>query len=106
MNFKILGTGYTSTALFVFRYAQTTESRYLRLLENMRYYFIGYLLCTFVFGSSFALSLGSHMSFTEEARIAFREDAKITELIQNEPIVFAINVSVFVWRANFSLNVF
>jgi hypothetical protein len=39
------------------------------------------------------LPLYLQVIFAEEAKLAFREDAKITELIKNEPLVFALNVS-------------
>jgi membrane-bound metal-dependent hydrolase YbcI (DUF457 family) len=87
-----LGEAYTVLALFVFRYVQTTGHRWLYLFSNMRYYFLGYIAYIFTVIICLLPPLYFQMLFTGEARIAFREDVKISELIKNEPLVFAINV--------------
>jgi hypothetical protein len=100
----ILGETYTTGGLFFFRYYQTTGHRYLHSFSNLWGYLLGYIIFLLFVAFSLILPLYRQILVTEEARVAFRGDAKISELIRNEPLVFAINVSFLNKKIAFLAN--
>jgi hypothetical protein len=58
----------------------------------LRYYFIGYLIFLLIIALGLLLPLSFQVLYTEESRLAFREDAKVSEFIKDKPLVFAVNV--------------
>lgn len=80
--------------MFVFRYVQTTESRYADLLSNFWLYFLGYVLFYVFVYVAILLPMNCQTMFPAEIKAAFREvDPKVYALIENEPLVYGLNVS-------------
>lgn len=81
--------------MFVFRYAQTINSSYLDVLSNFWLYFLGYFVYSLIILFFFVLPFDVQTMFTQETKLSFKGvDEKISKLIENEPLVFSINVSL------------
>lgn len=82
--------------MFVFRFAQTAGSRYLRLLSNMKFYFLCYIIFQFFVFSFILLPLSLQTMYANQIRKAMQDvDPKLFSLIANEPLVLGINVGYF-----------
>jgi hypothetical protein len=85
---------FGSVMMFVFRFVQTTGSRYVHLFSDMRVYFLCYLVTqclVFLFVSTPANL--HYLNPTQIKTIMKEVDPKIFALIVDEPLVFGISVS-------------
>jgi hypothetical protein len=81
--------------MFAYRYCQTTGSRYIHLFNNVRLYSLGYFAYISLIAAFVLVPLRIVEMPTSEAKLAFREDPTISKLIEQEPLVFAFDVSFY-----------
>jgi hypothetical protein len=81
--------------MFAYRYCQTTGSRYIYLFNNVWFYSLGYFVVVLLIFVFVVMPLNMQMMFTQESGAAFRDDPKIFKLLENEPLVFVMDVSFF-----------
>ena len=84
--------------MFAYRYCQTTGSRYIYLFNNVWFYSLGYFVVVLLIFVSIAVPLNMQIMFTQDAKAAFRDDPKIFKLLENESLVFVMDVSFFLWK--------
>lgn len=80
----------------LFRYFQTTDSRFMRIFLKMKFYFLAYflfLLATFIYMLVMYLRYGwSSWKVKEKVK---QTDQEIYEQIKDEPVVVAMNVRIY-----------
>jgi hypothetical protein len=88
------GLVFTTLIMFWYSYLKMTNSNFIKLLSNFWFFSFTYATLMFVVVIFFLLPFSNDVLFTAEAKLIFNgSDTKIQELIRNEPLVFAIDVS-------------